>query len=278
MDLSIEIAGNRVAVKQHGKEALSAPLADFLALLADHSDHCWLPEPIPEGVRFLYRRFDTMVLVIEEKPQLRTVRWLEEGSPAPFGPEARYRIVRLAFPFVVLVLVLRAGQLTRFQQCFYRNAPLTDLSDWLSCPNLPNVAKVQGQPCWLCLANLAVLPPRWEDKVTTLRTHLWGAGFNRSSEINEGMSYWSFPATRHLDPRVKSLAAWEAASRSDPFFPLELPWPAVKTLGQVMHEMLDQVAPARAPSAVTDLVPFVNACQGAARKRWSFLSALWARL
>jgi hypothetical protein len=91
MELCIEVVGNRVSVKQYGKEMLSAPLSDFLATLVEHRDHCCLPEAIPEGVRFIYRRADTIVLVIEEKPQVRTVRWLSDNSPVPFGPATAQR-------------------------------------------------------------------------------------------------------------------------------------------------------------------------------------------
>ena len=90
MELCIEIAGDRVRCKQDGKEVLAVALADFLAIVAQHSEVLALPDVIPEGVRFLHRRGEAVVLVIEEKPQPRTVRWLADESPehGNFSPES----------------------------------------------------------------------------------------------------------------------------------------------------------------------------------------------
>ncbi len=194
MHLSIEIAADQVNCLQDGTKAFTASLTDFLAALAERSDPPSLLEAIPEGVRFIRRRNDVVVLVLEEQPQVRTVRWLADESSVPFGNGAIYRTARLAFPFVVTVLAFRAGGLTGYQQCFYRTGPLASLSDALLLPNLYNVAAdVYGQRCWLCLANLQtdLRPLSWQNKVREIRKHMWGTGFNRSSEIHEGTSYWT---------------------------------------------------------------------------------------
>jgi hypothetical protein len=151
---------------------------------------------------------------------------------------------------VVLIIVLRNGQLTGYQECFYRISALQYLSDPLFFPNLYNVAQLREQPCWLCLANLGPLPQSWEEKIRIIRNHLWGGGFNKSSEVHEGMSYWH--VMRHIDRRVKSLEAWEAASRIDPLFPLRVKWqPVGLNAGQVMQELLSYVTPA--PALLTRL-------------------------
>jgi hypothetical protein len=272
MDLRIEIVGERIVCKQDGIEITAAPLADFLAALAERSDALPLPEAIPEGVRFIRRRGEATVLVIEEKPQLRTVRWLVDDSPAPFGNKAKYRTARLAFPFVIIIVALRGGALTGYQQCFYSTAPLQRFSDPLLFPNLYNVAHGYGQRCWLCLANLKknLVPLSWEEKVREIRTHLWGAGFNQSSEVHEGNSYWQ--AMRHIDHRVSSVAAWEEESRKDPFFPLQVNWqPVGKAVGEVMEEMLSAIAPAHAPASAMELVQLVSLCPKSNHARkWPF--------
>jgi hypothetical protein len=253
MDLRIEIAADTVVCRQNGVTAFSASLKDFLATLAERTDAEPLAEAIPDGVRFVRRRGDAVVLVLEETPQVRTVNWLEDERGAPFGRGAKYRMARLAFPFVVVVLAFRGGTLTGFQQCFYRTARLSSLSDPLLLPNLYNVANGYGQRCWLCLAglrtNLAELS--WNDKVREIRGHFWGAGFNRSSEIHEGMSYWS--TMRAIDPRVDSLDAWERASLADHYFTLNVAWrPAGVTVGGVIDEMIARVSPP-APTTVAQL-------------------------
>jgi hypothetical protein len=249
MDLRIEIGTDQVECRQDGTRAFAAPLKEFLAALDERADVLPLPEAIPEGVRFVRRRGNAVVLVIEEKPQQRTVRWLSDESSTPFGKGAIYRTARLAFPFVVAVLAFRGGALTGQQQCFYRVEPLRRLSDPLLLPNLYNVAAAYGQQCWLCLANLRtdLRPLSWNDKVREIRRHLWGAGFNRSSEIHEGMSYWT--TMRKVDRRVETIETWEEASREDPFFPLKVAWrPAGRTVGDVINEMIGRVGP---PPVVT---------------------------
>src|SRR5205809_239096 len=78
MDFRVEIVGERVNCWQASTEVFSMPLKDFMAAMADRMDYLSLPEAIPDGVTFLRRRGDAMALVLQEKPQVRTVRWLAE--------------------------------------------------------------------------------------------------------------------------------------------------------------------------------------------------------
>jgi hypothetical protein len=248
IDLRIEIAAEEVVCRQNGEKAFSAPMKDFVSALADRADVRPFPEMIPDGVRFVRRRGNVVVLVVEDTPQLRTVQWLANESTVPFGKNAAYRKVRLAFPFVVSVLAFRDGGLTGFQQCFYRTAPLSQLSDPLFLPNMFNVANGHGQQCWLCLANLKVdlRALSWKDKLQEIRQHLWYAGFNKSSEVHEGNSYWS--TMRQLDPRFKTVETWEKASLQNRYFPLEVEW---KASGQTVGGVLDQMFGFLTPPPVT---------------------------
>lgn len=254
MDLRIEVFGDQVTCKQDGRPAFSAPLKLFLEALVERNDYIPI-EPIPEGVRLVRSRSDVMVLVLEEPPAVRTIRWLAEDSPAPYGQKAVYRTVRLAFPFLVLVIGFRGGALTGYQQCFFRTSPLRSTADMLCFPNLLNVASAYGQLCWLCLANLGnnLAGQPWSDKVGLIWKHLFGAGFNGSSEVHEGMSYWS--ATRNIDPRFASIEAWEEASKKEPLFPLRVPWrPIGRSVGAVVEETMSLLAPPGLPSTTAELV------------------------
>jgi hypothetical protein len=270
MDLRIELLGDEVVCYQNGNKAFAAALTDFVAALGEQADVLPLPDPIPDGVRYIERRGNVVVLMFEERPQLRTVRWLIETSPVPFGTGATYKNARLAFPFVVVAVAFRDGRLTGYQQCFYRTAPLGSLSDSLFIPNLYNVADGYGQKCWLCLAgmrtDLTLLS--WSEKVHEIRRHLWGAGFNRSSEIHEGMSYWT--ASRHRDPRFRTLETWEQASQQDPFFPLGINWESAgKTVGSVIEEMLAALCP-RSAVTVAQLAQILSRLPARASKRSRF--------
>jgi hypothetical protein len=250
MDLRIEIVGDRVICRQDATDAYSASVADFLVAVTSRIDQSCLPEPIPEGVRFVRRRGDTVVLAIEERPQTRTVQWLADDSPIPFGRGAVYNTARLAFPYIVVVVALRRGALTGVQQCFYRVRALERLDDELLLSNLYNVSvNGYGQQCWLCLANLRadLSAMSWAQKTAAIRTHFWSA-WNRSSDVHEGASY--FTAMTGLDSRIASLKAWEQATLADPLFPLKIAWkPSGKTLAAVVETMLAQLEPL--PGAVT---------------------------
>jgi hypothetical protein len=259
MDLRIEIAGDKVTCKQDGQVAMSLGLAEFLGNLNAAWDNRPAAEPIAETVRFFWQRGEAVVLVMEQKPACHTVRWLADDSQVKFGRGATYREARLAFPFVVLVLAFHGGNLTGQQQCFYRRSPLGSIDDELLLPNLLNVACAYDQTCWLCLANLSPVMAQmsWAERVRTVWSHLFQAGFNASSEHHEGNSYWQ--TMRSVDPRVAGVAAWEAESARNPFFPLDVGWrPSGKTVRAVMDETMSRVWPLRAPGAVADLLPFFN--------------------
>jgi hypothetical protein len=207
---------------------------------------------LPKGVRIWRERGDVVGVAVEIPPHARSVRWLAEDSKAPFGPGARYREVYLGFPYLVLLLVLRQGQLTGLQQLYYRRAPL-DRGDELLLPNLYNVAAGHGQRCWLCLQHVGdVGPLRWPERIARVVDHLFSAAFNQSSERNEGNSYWgSRPA---VDPRVASLEAWQSAARANPLFALEVPWePAGTTATAELAAMLDRVLARKGPPSAAEL-------------------------
>lgn len=255
MDLRIEISGGEAICHQDGRAAFAAPLKELASALGTWSDLVLLPEVIPDGVRFIRSRGQVTVLVMEDLPQVRTVKWLCDDSPRPFGPGAQYRTVRLAFPFVVIIVALRMGGLTGYQQCYYRTQRLRTLDDELLFPNLYNVANGYQQQCWLCLANIRrdLTPLSWHDKVNTIHTHIWAAGFNQSSEVHEGMSYWQ--KMRDVDDRVASLAAWEQATQGDPLFPLAVKWRSAEcTVGDVVDGMLAGTGSPRAPETLEEWV------------------------
>lgn len=89
---------------------------------------------------------------------------------------------------------------------------------------------------------------------------MWGATFNRSADLRAGQSsYWT--VMRGLDPRVATVEAWEAATRQDPFFPLDVAWrPDGRSVGQVMAGMLDAVAPPELPPTADGLALLVTEC------------------
>ena len=266
MPIRLEIEDDQLLYRTGIGSMLTAPLADVLAAAAQRADWQALPDAIPDGVRFIRRQGDVVLLALEEPPAVRTVRWLTDDSPAPFGPKARYQTARLAFPFVVLVLALRAGALTEWGQCFYRVAPVRTLDDPLLLPNLRNVARAHGQLSWVCLrklgAHLGALA--WADKVRHIREHFWQAGFNSSCDV----SYWH--TMREVDARVASITAWEEATERDRFFPLTVAWrPSGQTLRSIMDDTVRALALPGPPNNAEELMPLMTAHARPVRRRRS---------
>jgi hypothetical protein len=228
-------------------ETNSVPLTQYAEALGRLAERGECEEPIPPGVRFLIHREPATLVVLEEPPQVRVLRWISDISDGPFGDNADYRTVRLAFPYIVILAVFMAGTLTTKAQCFYRTAPLSGKGDRLFFPNIYNVDQRDDMLCWLCLRKLdgIVRTDSWNAKVQAIRNHFWGATFNRSATLDRHKSYWW--RMKGIDSRISSLEAWEQASAENPLFPLAVPWTQLDvTLGQVMDTMLNKlVAPRR---------------------------------
>ncbi len=144
----LRIIGDSAHVRLGRKKLASVPLADFIRGVAQASpgEEAVL---LPPGVRLMKRRGKVIALALELAPQARRVRWLADDSEAPYGKDARYRDAYLAFPYVVVLLVLHEARLTGQQQLYYRRSPLEAPDDPLLLPNHFNVAAGYGQRCWL---------------------------------------------------------------------------------------------------------------------------------
>lgn len=259
----LRIAGDRVRVVQGRRATLEAPLGELVEGLSRGARRPACPV-LPRGLRLLAERRGATAVAIEVPPHARTVRWLADDSPAPYGPDAVYRDCYLGFPYVVVLAVFIGGRISGVQQVFYRTRPLEPGGDdELLLPNLFNVAEAYGQRCWLCLQHLRRLRARsWGELAEAVGAHLFNAAFNRSAEEHEGHSYWQ--RMREVDPRVASVAAWEQATRANPWFALEVPWqPAGTTARAELLAMLDVVAcPFPENPTATDLAGLLLGARG----------------
>ena len=226
-DTELRISGNTVQVRSGRSKLAEVAIGDFVRAVGRASG----PGPdvvVPRGVRVSRRVGEALAVAVEVPPGARRVRWIRDDSDEPFGEDAKYREVRLAFPFVIVLLVLHRGRLTGQQQLYYRTAPLESADDPLLLPNLYNVATGYGQRCWLCLQHVNQQPDWTPDQtISTAVDHTFSAAFNRSSDVHEGNSYWEM--MRDIDPRVASVEAWEEATRADRCFPLGVAWKPAQT-------------------------------------------------
>jgi hypothetical protein len=239
-DTNLRIAGELVQVRSGRRKLAEVPIADFVRAVGRASG----PGPdvvVPRGVRVIRRLGEMMAVAVEVPPGARRVRWICDDSEEPFGGGAKYRDVQLAFPFVIILLVLHQSRLTGQQQLYYRTAPLESADDPLLLPNLYNVANAYEQRCWLCLQHVRPRPD-WTpgQTISTAVDHTFSAAFNRSSDVHEGNSYWE--TMREVDPRVASIEAWEEATRADRCFPLGVAWkPAETSVRAELDTMLGQI-------------------------------------
>ena len=238
----------------------------------------------PDGVKALLPVAGGVVMVHETHPRIHRLRWIAADSPAAFGPGTRYREVRVALPYVVVLAVFRVDRegrpfLTSWNECYFRNAPLRSLDDALHFPALLNCSHFRattGKPlAWICTQYLERDFDQEPDdnlrvhrSLAALLQHLFGSGFNRSSEFFELTSWFTETVRAGIDPRLASIEAWEQATLRDPLFALEVPWlPTGHSLRRVIERVAPQEGERRASVATTaDLVRLIfhRAAAGAA--------------
>lgn len=239
MEERLEITGQAVALyrrRADGSWVLDrrAALADFLRELAAAlpgrlRDQTLL---LPPGTRVVRTAGPNTAFVVELAPQVRRLRW----GTGRMGDGGSYREVRLAFPYVICLLLFFREEFEEFR-LYYRTGPLEALTDPLLCPNLLNVqggtdlmascrACLRGRPTGLSYHPIAEQVPR-------LLEYFWETGFNADVEDD------AFTRSQSLDPRIASVEAWGAATAADPLFVLKLSWtPAGCALGEAIDRLI----------------------------------------
>ncbi|MFQ5657455.1 MAG: hypothetical protein ACE5G5_07950 [Candidatus Methylomirabilales bacterium] len=245
----IEIEGGVVRLLRHGRPEGAVPdrqvtLDAFLRTLLDATGGFrWLPL-LPVGTRFVLGRGPDLLVAIEQPPQVRHFTWRPGGE----GGAAR----ALAFPYIVYLLLFHQGSFEEIR-IYYRSAPLTSDSDDLYLPNLWNVSAAET-PMAKCRACLQGRPPFDEftlaAQVQTVVEFFWGTEFNTAIEES------CFQRAAKRDTRIAGLEAWEAASRRDPLFPLEVAW---ESTGMGLRETAEGLMSWRgSPRPVEDAADLVD--------------------
>ena len=209
---------------------------------------------LPDGVKLLASRGSVTVWVYERPPQVYSLKWIASNSPAPFGRKARYRTVKIALPYLVIMAVFVPGrgnslQLSGYNECFFRRAPLKNpAADMLSYPALLNCSKFEppdGRPLsWICTQKLDYTSISSEpDDNTRMRTALRAllhalleTGYNLSSEHHEASSW--FTESVSIDPRIATIERWERETNKDPLFVLDVPW---LTTDLSLEQVIDRI-------------------------------------
>jgi len=86
---------------------------------------------LPTGTRFFTKRGKMTVFVIEQSPQTRTLKIMDDKGD-------KSEMYQLSFPHIVFFVTLR-GRRSDKMYVFFRKGPLRDTKDELLCPALPNI-------------------------------------------------------------------------------------------------------------------------------------------
>jgi hypothetical protein len=259
-ETTITIAGATIrAVSPEGKSA-TMPLQEW-AEAANGRRMDSGSVILTNGIRLLDSRGSRTIWVHETPPRVYTFKWIASDSPARHGPEARYRNVCIALPYLVVIAIFERDLLSRANECFFRVDPIGSESDELFYPALLNCSKFapqQGNPLsWICTTTLDRTKLRRYDKgggrmragLGALLQCLLETGFNYSSEEHEESSW--FTESTHVDPRIASVENWVEATRDNALFVLDVPW--LKT-GKTVRQVVDRAfanCGLRSKSAVT---------------------------
>lgn len=230
----------------------------FCDLLAKNTVSGLHDEPIPDNVKWIVRAGKLEVYILELKPELRRVKWVNATTTKQSAKqdENGYSFRTLATPYVVMSVPFFGGQLQTQLELFYRNGPLAGLDDPLSMCNLLNVSigkRVDGQvgvKTWVCTQYLNTGGCKGTtDILNEIVSHVFGGGFNRSSDACEGASGFSTYEASHSDERVRNVDRWEKESEKNPRFVLDVDWIKAKaTPRDLIQFRMRQFGMAQAPA------------------------------
>jgi hypothetical protein len=254
--MKILIEGERVRVETPEGTVHELPVRAFQeSLVADRFETGGIISP--DGVLGLFPLRRAVVVVHQTPPVVRRLKWLAANSRAPYGPRARYRDVSLALPYVVVLAVFIRDprgrvQLTSKSEAFFSRVPLQSPDDELCYPALLNCSRFEPAAdhplAWICVQNLDLSETcgsksddsaRLRAGLGALLRHLYETGFNRSSEVHEGSSWFEATVSAQVDERLADVEAWERASLADGSFALDVPW---LPTGLSVRDVVDRIA------------------------------------
>ena len=186
---------------------------------------------LPAGTRVFLTRGNTTLVVVEQKPQIRSVLFSGNfvGHYGGLGkvedrPDDRFK---LAFPYTLFVLYFCEG---RFKSLYflYRTQPLGSIEDSVFTPNLPNMAEHGG----VCLGSIKGIPDTGlAEQAEAVIAHFWNSQFNTDIPQN-------FVNIAHRERKLATLKRWEENTEKDPMFILSVEWRKVASLKKLLESLM----------------------------------------
>lgn len=236
---TITLTGRKIHVTGGDGADLNGELDKFIDALHRASVRGFEDLPLPQNIAWKIEAGPLSLCFVQLEPALRRLDVIDPASPVPYGPGALYKARTLATPWVVLKVPFLGGMITNRCELFYRNDMLRSLDDPVFWPNLYNVSpNAYGCKAWICTQYLYSENPKpgVTNGLDALCRHLWGGGFNRSSEHHEGSSGFSKAVAEKVDPRVTDIDRWEQESAKDWRFITTVNW---KPVGMSVRQLIE---------------------------------------
>lgn len=179
--------------------------------------------PLPEGTKFIVSQGEHTLIVIEQKPTIRTLQFNER-----FIAEERKRLRRkfkdskrtrrtIALPYVVFVIHFRNNNEPESVAAYFRNSPLTTVNDPLGRAHLPNNG---GRIC-MSLHDIEG-GKSIAEVVQAVIFRFFNSEF--STDLSDG-----YLELAEKELRLSTIFDWEENSYQDPDFVLQINWEAAET-------------------------------------------------
>lgn len=198
------------------------------------------PYIMPDGCKLAYTKGVRTVIVVEQKPQVRTVSFAADlinsrevkatGQKTAEG-NLRYS---LAFPYVYFVIAFDEGEYSNYQ-VYFRNKPLTSVREHVHLPPLPNIHRGENLYRPVCMGNdfeaAAGKQSNIARQCNRVVADFWQRTF--SNDLGNGQP-------QDTDKRIRDYAVWQANTAADPLFILGVAWPKGVTIKGVVEAALEE--------------------------------------
>lgn len=194
----------------------------------------------PEGVKIAFTKGNMTVLLIEQKPQTRTICLKPELIKGGIGKHASstsrdtYRYT-IALPYVFFLQSF-VGGVFKGQEIYFRNKPLTSSREHLKPACFPNTHKNSS----VCMGsnydlNRSTIAQMSEEAIADF----WQSAFNKDlGQINLGS----------IDAKIKNFAVWQENTKKDPLFILNVEWKK----GNSCSTLIERAFSTRSPKNAMD--------------------------
>lgn len=178
------------------------------------------PAALPYGCKFVFKRKDASVYVIEQIPQVRTISYLGKKF-------------RISLPYVIFVATIRNNTFM-WLQVLFRTSALHNEADELMCPALPNIYDGAGKRFMICFPvpqNRNAGPAQIADEAVQ---NYWGSNFNKDLSA-------FFNAASSQFPQVRSFEEWQLHTGTNPSFAVKLAWQSAGIdVSRLANDMLNR--------------------------------------